>query len=595
MAEPRALDAGRAELSSPSAARAILAAALLLSLVLAFWQMGFPLQGSEGRWAMVSREMASSRNLFSMTIAGRPYDDKPFGSYWLILLASKLTGSMSEFTLRLPSVVSYVLTVLLIYVIGRRTVGSPVTSALATFIYATTFRIVYFSREANADAQTVLGIAVALLLALEAGEKPRWFILPLIGLVMGLSSLMKGLTGVAVPCFAAFLWCLLVRGFRWLRPAPAALGIVAFAATLGAPFLIARAQQGGWHPVEQLWRESVGRAVSPYDHKEAWYFYFWNQFELLSPWSAFLPAAIGLWIVRIRAQAAKRGGFALRMFDQEQERRRFYPLFCYAAIFLFFTLSRSRRTYYLMPAAPFVSVVLAQALLEDLPKWAAWFRRALFWASAIVMTMAGAVALFIVDIRLSGGKRGEPYLERVNAVIDHLHLGSPLTLEMWYAVPGWLILSGVAGIVFGAVLAWRTSLRDRLALVPLICSAALVALTTVGVLDSLRAVDQSLPCFGERVDTLVPRRGRIDLTGTEDRETGAYTGMASVLYYIHREPAIVAKQSARYRIVYARDLPKVLAEGKYVVLCKMFGSLSPDEEKYTKNPTLLERSQKDER
>jgi 4-amino-4-deoxy-L-arabinose transferase-like glycosyltransferase len=594
MAEPRALDDGRAELSSPSAARAILAAALLLSLVLAFWQMEFPLQGSEGRWAMVSREMASSRNLFSMTIGGRPYDDKPFGSYWLILLASKLTGSMSEFTLRLPSVVSYVLTVLLIYVIGRRTVGSPVTAALAAFIYATTFRIVYFSREASADAQTVLGIAAALLLALEAGEKPRWFILPLIGLAMGLSSLMKGLTGVAVPCFAAFLWCLLVRGFRWLRPVPAALGVVAFAAALGAPFLIAHAQQGGWHPVEQLWRESVGRAVSPYDHKEAWYFYFWNQFELLSPWSVFLPAAIGLWIVRMRAQAAKRGGFALRMFDQEQERRQLYPLFCYAAIFLFFTLSRSRRTYYLMPVAPFVSVVLAQGLLEDLPKWARWFRRALFWAFAIAMTMAGAAALFIGDIRLSTGRR-EPLLERFNAVIDHLHLGSPLTPAMWYAVPGWLIWSGVAGIVFGAVLAWRTPLRGRLALVPLMCCVGLVALTAVGVLDSLRAVDQSLPRFGERVDTLVPRRGRIDLTGTEDRETGAYTGMASVLYYIHREPALVAKQSARYRIVYARDLPKVLAEGKYVVLCKMFEDLSPAEEKYTKNATLLERSQKDER
>ena len=289
---------GRGEFSSPSAARAILAAALLLGLVFAFWDLDFPLQGSEGRWAMVSREMASSHNLFSMTIGGRPYDDKPFGSYWLILLASKFTGSMSEFTLRLPSVTSYLLTVLLVYAIGRRTAGSPATAALAAFIYATMFRILYFSREASADAQTVLGIAAALLLVLEAGEKPRWFIFPLIGLVMGLSSLMKGLSGFAAPCFAAFLWCLLVRGFRWLRPIPgAAAGIVVFAATLGAPLLIAHARQGGWHPVERLWRESVGRAVSPSDHREPLYFYLWNQFELLSPWSVFLPAAIGLWIV----------------------------------------------------------------------------------------------------------------------------------------------------------------------------------------------------------------------------------------------------------------------------------------------------------
>ena len=144
----------------------------------------------------------------------------------------------------------------------------------------------------------------------------------------------------------------------------------------------------------------MGRAVSPFDHREPWYFYLWNQFELLSPWSVFLPAAIGLWVVRVRARAAKRGGYALGMFDQEEERRRLFPFFCYAAIFLFFTLSGSRRTYYLMPVAPFVSVALAQALVEDLPSWARRFERVLFWAFAVAMTLAGAAAIFAGCLRL---------------------------------------------------------------------------------------------------------------------------------------------------------------------------------------------------
>ncbi len=218
---------------------------------------------------------------------------------------------MSEFTLRLPSVISYVLTVLLVYAIGRRTAGSPATAALAAFIYATMFRILYFSREASADAQTVLGIAAALLLVLEAGEKPRWFIFPLIGLVMGLSSLMKGLSGFAAPCFAAFLWCLLVRGFRWLRPIPVLLGIAVFAATLAPPFLIAHARQGGWHPVERLWIESVGRAVSPSDHREPFYFYLWNQFELLIAVVG-VPAGGDRPVGRPRPRAAPRSGAAGR-------------------------------------------------------------------------------------------------------------------------------------------------------------------------------------------------------------------------------------------------------------------------------------------
>ncbi|MGO8705841.1 MAG: ArnT family glycosyltransferase [Candidatus Brocadiia bacterium] len=584
MAEPLApLDGRAGESPAPFNARAVLAAALLLGLVFAFWELDFPLQGSEGRWAMVSREMASSHNLFSMTIGGRAYDDKPFGSYWLILLASKFTGSMSEFTLRLPSVISYVLTVLLVYAIGRRTAGSPATAALAAFIYATMFRILYFSREASADAQTVLGIAAALLLVLEAGEKPRWFIFPLIGLVMGLSSLMKGLSGFAAPCFAAFLWCLLVRGFRWLRPIPVLLGIAVFAATLVPPFLIAHARQGGWHPVERLWIESVGRAMSPSDHREPFYFYLWNQFELLMPWSVFLPAAIGLWAVRVRARAAKHGGWALRMFDHEADRRRLFPFFCYAAIFLFFTLSGSRRTYYLMPVVPFVSVALAQALLEDLPRWARRFERALFWVFAVAMILEGAAAIFAGCLRLSFN--APPQF--LNSAARWLRLDGPFAPEMWRAVPPWLVLAGSL-IVFGAALARRT-LRNRPALAPLMCGVAVAALTMVGMLDCFRAVDRTRPIFGRKVDAIVPPGECIELTGTEDRETGAYTGIAAELYYIHREPASVAQRPTRYRIVYFRALPQVLAEAKYAVLCKEFENLSPAEEKLTKNATLVER------
>jgi hypothetical protein len=113
----------------------------------------------------------------------------------------------------------------------------------------------------------------------------------------------------------------------------------------------------------------------------------------------------------------------------------------------------------------------------------------------------------------------------------------------------------------------------------------------VGTLDSFRAVDQSRPIFGRKVDAIVPPGECIELTGTEDKETGAYTGIAAELYYIHREPASVARRPARYRIVYSRALPQVLAEAKYAVRCKEFENLSPAEEKSTKNATLLERSE----
>ena len=120
-----------------------------------------------------------------------------------------------------------------------------------------------------------------------------------------------------------------------------------------------------------------------------------------------------------------------------------------------------------------------------------------------------------------------------------LGLDGQISPEMWRAVPPWLVLTGT-GIVFGAALARRT-LRNRPALAPLMCCVAVAALTMVGMLDRFRAVDQSLPRFGRKVDAIVPPGECIELTGTEDKETGAYTGIAGELYYIHREPASVAK------------------------------------------------------
>jgi hypothetical protein len=102
-------------------------------------------------------------------------------------------------------------------------------------------------------------------------------------------------------------------------------------------------------------------------------------------------------------------------------------------------------------------------------------------------------------------------------------------------------------------------------------------------------VDQSAPRFGAMVDAYVPAEAGIELAGTEDKETGAYTGMARLLYYIHREPASPANRPARYRIVYAPVPPEVLAGGKYRVLCRMFEGLKPEDEKYAKNATLLKR------
>jgi len=74
---------------------------------------------------------------------------------------------------------------------------------------------------------------------------------------------MKGLPGVAGAGLRRAALALLVRGWSWLRPGPAALGLLIFGVAAAAPFLVAHAVQGGWAPVRAARRESVLRAIDP--------------------------------------------------------------------------------------------------------------------------------------------------------------------------------------------------------------------------------------------------------------------------------------------------------------------------------------------
>src|SRR2546421_241953 len=64
------------------------------------------LWSSEFRWAEIAREMIRSGNYFWPTINGRPYYDKPLGSYWLVLAATSVTGGLNETAARLPCAVA---------------------------------------------------------------------------------------------------------------------------------------------------------------------------------------------------------------------------------------------------------------------------------------------------------------------------------------------------------------------------------------------------------------------------------------------------------------------------------------------------------
>jgi 4-amino-4-deoxy-L-arabinose transferase-like glycosyltransferase len=341
---------------------------MALAAVLYLARLGVrALWASEFRWAEIAREMLLTHDYFWPTINGHVYFDKPLGSYWLVIAATWLTGGMNEAAARLPSAGAGLLAVGLLILLGRRLYDLR-TAILAGFILATSFSFVFWSRHADADIETVAGELAALLLFWRNREWPSgWWIVGL-WVLMAITSLTKGLLGFVLPVLVIAVYSSIADGcsalgndllhgslaqrlnrliernrwfFNWSTP----LAIGCAAAIYYWPFAISHLRTGSTKGLAMVYRENVERYFEPFDHVGPIYLYVYVIFGLLAPWSVFLPAAL----VHAHAPSPPR----------EAHSDRFVLTFFWAT-FIFFTLSGSRRSYYLLPILPAAALMMAR-------------------------------------------------------------------------------------------------------------------------------------------------------------------------------------------------------------------------------------------
>ena len=326
-------------------------AVLLLAAVLFFGRLGGrSLWSEEARWAEIPREMQLTGQYLWPAINGRTYYDKPLGSYWLVLAASWVHGGIDETAARLPCAVAGALGVILVMLIARRLFDER-TAILAGLILATSFSFVFFSRNASTDVETVTGILAALWLFLRNEKQPDGWWIVWLWLVMALTSLTKGLPGFVLPVLVIGCYSTLTAGpgsfvarNRWLFNRKSLLAIPIGVLVYLLPFLLSPADGLG-----MVYRENIRRFVDPVNHRGPVWLYVPVLFLLMVPWSFLLPAALVQAHHRIR-----RGG------DECRGDR--FALVYFWAIFVFFTLASSRRSYYLLPILPAGALLTARLL-----------------------------------------------------------------------------------------------------------------------------------------------------------------------------------------------------------------------------------------
>ena len=318
---------------------------------LLFCMLGYrSLWGSEGRWAEIAREMIITGDYFHPTINWEPYFDKPLFTYWVIALPARLSGVLNEFVVRLPSAV-FGLAALYATVSLGSTLFSKRSGYLAAWILLTSFGFIFWSRTACADVQNMAFILIAVWWYWKRREQPGFTSYAVFYVICAAGAHFKGLPAAVLPA----LVCMpdLLRDSRWKNylSFSHAAAICLGTALYLAPFLYAAltAENYGQSGLYMVFHENILRFFSAFDHKEPFYVYLYYVPLLFMPWAPLLLFALSDAIRRYRGA------------DNNHK----WLLEAVAIIFLIYTASDSRRSYYIMPIMPFCALIVGNFLVDS--------------------------------------------------------------------------------------------------------------------------------------------------------------------------------------------------------------------------------------
>lgn len=456
------------------ATRALAVGAGLLVLLLALtYRLDTPPlfdDPNDAQYAEVAREMVESGDWISPQLDYVLFLNKPPLLYWLIASSYALFG-VSELAARLPGVLVTVLTIVLLYRLGRELFDST-TGAIAACVYAALPSTLLEARFVRPDALlTAATIGALLAFSVAARRDGAARRRALIGLQCSLAVglLAKGMVGLLLPGFPIGAVILSERRWDLLGEFVRPRGWLLFAVLVVPWHLVVALRHPGF-----AWDYIVNQHFlffldekEPRDSIPVSLLEFWAAFLLrVFPWTLLLPIAV-VGIRRVR------------------DPRHFGRLLVAAwagGVLLLFSAATSRLEHYSLPALPAVALLVG-LLLRNWPDWGgAWHRT--MTAVFVLMSIAAATAVFLAPSALAG----------VEWLSDR---GALPQIARWFATV--LAIGWIASVI--------TSRRHPWAVAPLLCAAmigamplmhaGLVAIAPINSTAPLAAIIRSLPDANE--------------------------------------------------------------------------------------------------
>lgn len=325
----------------------------------------------EPRQAIMAREMVERGDYIHPYLNGVPYLEKPPLYSWAIILVSKITGHLNEFSSRLPSALAAAMLLLVTYFIGRR-VDHEVSGFLSALILATNYQFLGNARESVMDMTFAFFIGLAVFLGYVCMEKERRELLPFALLPCAFAILTKGPAGLVIPIAVLFFYSIATKRFKSMF-VPLVASCLLSVGVASIWFILA----GKSYTAEFVLHQNIVRYTTGFDHVEPFTYYFYKLFVNFLPWSVALPFA---------------AFFAYK-------RRFWLPLIWLVVTFVFFDISKSKRAIYLLSCYPACALLVGIYLKE---RWYAFLEKK--WTTAL-LCLFGLLLLAVPALLFPGMHR----------------------------------------------------------------------------------------------------------------------------------------------------------------------------------------------
>ncbi len=408
-------------------------------------------------------DVVHNGKIFLPTMHGVEPATKPPLYNWIAAGVSLVWGDVTVTTIRLPAVLCGLVVVLMTFLIGEMLL-SRLVGLFAGLALVCNYHFVTLACTARTDMMLCMFITVALLFFLRAyheqEERNQHVLLAFV--CLGFGTITKGPVAPALVATVVVVFLLFRKDLKWLKTVPLGRGAAIWLSITLAWFIPALIEGGREFFDVVVMDEMVNRflGIGTRARKTRPFYYLVGHFfGKFMPWSLFVPTAL-LW--------------RRKTDDASEKAKLLFPLVWFFGVLVFFSISKGKRSDYILPMYPAASLIVAWlwlSLSEQPPDGRWWKQLRAISGGYLAGTMALAVMLLAFAIVPGAGSAvarlnpGEA--DKTALLLDAL--GSRMWVFLLFSIP----LAAVSGAGLLFALRGRTK---NLFVVTLAASALTMAL-----------------------------------------------------------------------------------------------------------------------